>query len=822
MSKKRFLTVFFLFCIYIHAAALDTFIRINQLGYNCTAQKSAVLLSESGMYISGFTVHDALTDELIATFNSVKSYGIYQKYKSVYILDFSTVRSAGSYYIKAGHVFSPIVHVHNNVVDYVPDKMLNFFRHQRCGYNPVLNSYCHQHDGLTLYSRPQMNTSSDESSAKKSNTQKKEVRNKTIEPQSAEYIDLTGGWHTDIAYVKDGSITSTTVINMLYAYRLHPATFDDKFDENGLPYPNKVPDILDEAKWGTDWILKLCVSDSLILSQVGDDRAVKDLKLPANDTTNYGYGAGAERIVYGFANRVDDEISTIKNQGIANVAARYATALAMGADVFKSFYPDYSRGLESRALKLYSLAKKNSGVSQSKYFYSKNQFKEMDWTDDLQMAAVALYQLTYDGRFKSEAIEYGRLQPVAPWIFADSVTINRWFPLCNLAHFSLLQSEDPKTRNEFLQNIRTALLRAQMRQSETPFGICVPASENRSYYVASLALECCLYRVFTGDTSFVEMENNHFDWLFGRNPKGMSLVVGLPELGNFQHNPTDLIWRYRQIQPVGAVLRDLANEDTDSDANSPDMNASATLFPLLSSRGMAGEKFRNKNIYSKGAVVSADTTRKAILLAFTAHQSSDGAKTILKTLKKHQIAASFFVTGDFLRLSSNKTIINQIQKQKYYIGAYSDKFLKCCEENNQKLLIERWQFEKDLKQNFKELQRFKISKSDASFYMPPMQFYTDSISLWANELGLKVMVQTPGLLYNADNSYPEMRSAYYSSDEILKSIIELDKKQGLNGKIIVVNMGPDARRFDKFYNKLDELILYLKNRGYVFEDVNSL
>ncbi|HEY5406039.1 MAG TPA: hypothetical protein VIJ92_03090 [Ginsengibacter sp.] len=44
----------------------------------------------------------------------------------------------------------------------------------------------------------------------------------------------------------------------------------------------------------------------------------------------------------------------------------------------------------------------------------------------------------------------------------------------------------------------------------------------------------------------------------------------------------------------------------------------------------------------------------------------------------------------------------------------------------------------------------------------------------------------------------------------------------LNGFILLVHIGTDPRRTDKFYNQLPQLINELKKRGYEFVKINEL
>jgi peptidoglycan/xylan/chitin deacetylase (PgdA/CDA1 family) len=69
-----------------------------------------------------------------------------------------------------------------------------------------------------------------------------------------------------------------------------------------------------------------------------------------------------------------------------------------------------------------------------------------------------------------------------------------------------------------------------------------------------------------------------------------------------------------------------------------------------------------------------------------------------------------------------------------------------------------------------------------------------------------------------------MGNKYLSSNAILNSILayEIKSANGLNGFILLIHMGTDARRTDKFYKHLPALIKQLKKHGYQFERIDEL
>ena len=66
----------------------------------------------------------------------------------------------------------------------------------------------------------------------------------------------------------------------------------------GQPGPNGTPDVLDEAKWGLDWMLRLAAVPGALVHQVADDRDHRGWKLPGEDPADYGWGPDAYRPAY--------------------------------------------------------------------------------------------------------------------------------------------------------------------------------------------------------------------------------------------------------------------------------------------------------------------------------------------------------------------------------------------------------------------------------------------------------------------------------------------------------------------------------------------
>ena len=224
-------------------------------------------------------------------------------------------------------------------------------------------------------------------------------------------------------------------------------------------------------------------------------------------------------------------------------------------------------------------------------------------------------------------------------------------------------------------------------------------------------------------------------------------------------------------------------------------------------------------------VTRGHTTQRKIALVFTGDEFGDGATFIRAALEQEKVKASFFLTGNFYRIDSLQAIIHQLINDGHYLGSHSDKHLLYCDwKNRDSLLVTRPEFDADLQQSYRELKRFGIQKSTARYFLPPYEWYNDSIVEWTKRQGLQLICFTPGTRSTADYTYPEMGSRYVNSEGIYKSIVDYEKNAGagLNGFILLLHIGTDPRRTDKFYHLLPQLLEDLKSKKYAFVRIDEL
>ena len=223
-------------------------------------------------------------------------------------------------------------------------------------------------------------------------------------------------------------------------------------------------------------------------------------------------------------------------------------------------------------------------------------------------------------------------------------------------------------------------------------------------------------------------------------------------------------------------------------------------------------------------IVRGDTSVRRMSLVFTGGSFADGGDHIREVLRKEKVRAGFFFTGDFYRTPEFADLIRGLASDGHYLGPHSDKHLLYCDwDDRQKTLVTREEFRADILANFREMERFGIGRDEARLFIPPYEWYNRNIAAWCRELGLVLFNFTPGTSSNADYTTPSMPE-YKSSREIYDRILAYEAKDpsGLNGFILLIHVGTDPERTDKFYLMLGDLIADLKARGYALVRIDEL
>jgi len=356
-------------------------ITVDQFGYLPTHQKIAVIRDPQ----TGFDASDSFTPgtsyELVnATTNAVVFSGAPTAWNGgaadpssgdkAWHFDFSSVTADGTYFVRdaqRGEV-SPQFKIGPGVYLPVLKAAVRYFYYQRAGQTKTAANAGAGWADAAAFVGP---------------GQDKNARLYSAKNDASTERDVSGGWYDAGDCNKYTSWAAGYTLALLQAYAQRPGVWTDDYNipESG----NGIPDIVDEAKWGLDWLRRMQLTNGSVLSVVGEGGAS-----PPSAATSPSY------------------------YGPANTSATLATAaaFAFGAKVLGGFasLASYAADLRSRAELAWSWAEANPNV----VFRNNDAANGSDGlavgqqeTDDFGrlmlklQAAVYLYDLTGTAAYRS-------------------------------------------------------------------------------------------------------------------------------------------------------------------------------------------------------------------------------------------------------------------------------------------------------------------------------------------------------------------------------------------------------------------------------------
>ena len=367
------------------------YLRYDQVGYLPGDIKSFVVFSKDSLVEKNFEIIDIKTKTTVFQGRLIPQNKTLNDFNFFYTGNFSELKTAGNYIIKVNGISSSEFKITDSVFNPVVDSIMMFFKEQRCGpTNPYLHKTCHLWDIARLEGE-----------------------------NYPRQIDVTGGWHDAGDYLKFLSTTALTTYLLIFSYDFDPVKFG--FDNN----QNNVPDVLEEAKIGLDWLLRCNFKPDSLITQVQDfrDHQAK-WRLPENDSLRFDR-VGIARI-------------TKSEAGI------YAAALAIAAKIwnqkFKSF--DFADRCFKSALNIYNYRDKYDTETNTDSLL----YPDKNYYGKFELASIELFNITNDSTYLINAIKY-----------ADSAMADYWWSygdFNSLAHYRVAK-HNPVYKNYILENLNS-------------------------------------------------------------------------------------------------------------------------------------------------------------------------------------------------------------------------------------------------------------------------------------------------------------------------------------------------------------------------------
>jgi hypothetical protein len=311
-----------------------------------------------------------------------------------------------------------------------------------------------------------------------------------IDAETGERLDLTGGWHDAGDQLKHMITTSYCVAALFLAGEE------------------------EEARWGASLVKRLHPKPDVVYVQIADDRDHAGFRLWHEDRVDYGWGAGGARPAWRATGSPEGPTHKNASTGLASLAGRCAAAMALAGEL-------------ETAKSLYALAKARPGCAQSVPVKAPYCYGERTYHDDLEWAAAELAVATRDPALVAEAARFARLAHDESWMGKARHGHYEYFPYVNLAHWRLHAMADADARRRLAGWFRGGLEEVRRRAERNPWRHGTPLVWCSTNDVVAFATQAVLYERMTGDRGYRALAAEARDWIFGRNPWGVSFVTGV-------------------------------------------------------------------------------------------------------------------------------------------------------------------------------------------------------------------------------------------------------------------------------------------------------
>ncbi len=452
----------------------DKLVHINQVGY----RRGAPILAAVNRVESDFTVIDGATAPLLTGRTQPGVEGDRASGDTVRWADLSAVAQPGVYRLAMPELlYSAPIRVADHPYDELRKALLKGLYYFRCGTaleapiaGPWAHGVCHREPAV-LY----------------------EDRSRSI--------DVSGGWHDAGDYGKYINPAATAVAMLLLTWEHCSAACaaPTGIPESGGP----LPDILAEAQWELDWMLKMQREDGAVWHK----------------TTSWGFAD--------FAMPEHDHEPWVVCPVSHTATGDFAAVCAMASRVYRPFDGAYADRLLALARQAWAWLQQNPDHRpfHNPIEVTTGEYGDPDARDEELWAAVALWRATGEDSFADAAL--CRLER---WPDVDLTTFG-WSEVGGFAAVEVLFAPDAPAA------LRVPFRRAFLMEAErlaalaAADGYRVPmASEDyiwgSTMVLMNRAAHLILAGKLTGDGRWDGVAEDCLHWLLGRNPLGRCYVSG--------------------------------------------------------------------------------------------------------------------------------------------------------------------------------------------------------------------------------------------------------------------------------------------------------
>ncbi len=489
----------------------EVHLRYNHLGYNPSRKKRIIVMA--GEDIKGRTwaimkaTKKGKTKKVQSGSFGASVYGRGQHTPMPfnYIVDFSTLKEEGKYTFETKGAKKAKFIIKNDPYSWILEKPLRWMRAARCGSEDCVDhKVCHLGDSACVIHR------------------RAGIRNNkwTIDPDKKK-ISGFGGWHDAGDYLKFSLTVGYTAYFLLRAYEVNPDIFAKKLSKTGLV------DILDEAKWGLEFLMRCMPDSNEFIIMVGglDDHNV-GLRLPHND-------------------KLDGRRPCIS--ALSPTQMGYASAaLAVGSGIFgKLGKKEDAKRYRDMAELIFRRAESKDAVAPAWFVDTLGLYDfygDESKNDNMELAAAELYRLTGDKKYYDAAKKYSDKARSAGWRAWESV--NMPAHLCFMENYSVVKNDLRVDLDGFLKN---------SKKRGNIWGLPQKYVWGGLYCYIGIAAAAMEFQMRTGDRKYESIARDMLDYTLGFNNWGICFVA-TKELPYTIRHPFSQVYTLQSgLFPTGAI-----------------------------------------------------------------------------------------------------------------------------------------------------------------------------------------------------------------------------------------------------------------------------
>ncbi len=469
-------------------------INVNQVGYRPDSKKIAVFRDVTNE--TQFSVVNSATDKTVFTGSLENKKDNPSAGETNWYGDFSSVKEPGKYYITCGNLdksyeFSIGDDVYSNLVD---DSVRMLYL-QRCGIAVKDSKFSHvacHTDQATIYG----------------------TNNK---------IDVSGGWHDAGDYGRYVVPGAKAVADILYAYDRNPELYGDNLNipESG----NGIPDVLDEARFELEWMLKMQAESGGVYHKVTCEN-FPGYVMPQEET----------------APLIVTPIST-------TATADFCASMAMAYEFYSPFDKNFADKCLKAAEKAWGFLEQNPNmIFKNPADITTGDYGDMSDSDERYWAAAQMYRATGESAYLTKL---------------EGMTVKKnldWTTVGDYGNIALATMKNiDKESSVYKKAVNTIVSEAESFagvSASTGYGAAIKKFNwGSNMTVANAGIILGVAHDLTGNQDLLDAANAQLDYLLGKNPLGECFVTGYGTVSpqSPHHRPSMAVGEAMKGMLVGGV-----------------------------------------------------------------------------------------------------------------------------------------------------------------------------------------------------------------------------------------------------------------------------